>query len=135
IITSAGKNIAPQKIENLAKAFPLINQIVVHGDHRNYLTALLTLDKEQVIRHATDNSILFSEYSELIKHPKIMAIVERTITQLNEELASYETIKKFIILPHEFTIEAGEMTPSLKVRRNVISKKYKSLFDSMYEAT
>ncbi|MBC7693605.1 MAG: long-chain fatty acid--CoA ligase [Methylotenera sp.] len=134
IVTSGGKNVAPQKIENLAKAYPLITQMVVHGDRRNYLSALLTLDREQVLRYANENQILFSEYSELVRNPKIRALVQRLVDDLNSHLASYETIKKFGILPHELTIESGELTPSMKVKRSVINKKYLTEFDRLYTA-
>ncbi len=133
IITSGGKNIAPQKIENLAKSHKLINQLMVHGDRRPYLTALVTLDNEKIVQYANSNHILFSEYSELIRHPKIIALAQRTIDDVNKQLAKYETIKKFMILPQEFTIEGGELTPSLKVRRSFVNRKFKSELDRLYE--
>ena len=132
IVTSGGKNVAPQKIENLAKSQKLFSQFVVHGDRRHYLTALVTLDSDQIIKHASENQILFSEYSELIKNPKIIALVQKTIDDVNKQLASFETIKKFVILPVDFTIEAGELTPSLKVKRSFVNKRYRSELDSMY---
>jgi long-chain acyl-CoA synthetase len=132
IVTSGGKNIAPQKIENLAKSQKLISQFVAHGDRRNFLTALVTLDKDQIIKYASENQILFSEYSELIKNPKILALVQKTIDEVNKQLASFETIKKFVILPVDFTVESGELTPSLKVRRSFVNKRYKNELDSMY---
>jgi long-chain acyl-CoA synthetase len=134
IVTSAGKNIAPQKIENLAKSHPLLNQFVVHGDRRHYLTALVTLDRELVIRYASENQILFSEYAELIKNPKILSWVEKAFDDINRQLASYETVKKFTILPQDFTIDAGELTPSMKLRRSVIERKYREQLDRMYDA-
>lgn len=132
IVTSGGKNIAPQKIENLARSQKIFSQFVVHGDRRHYLTALVTLDQDQVIKYASENQILFSEYSELIKNPKILALVQRTIDELNQQLANFETIKKFVILPADFTIESGELTPSLKVKRGLVNKRYRSELDSMY---
>ncbi len=133
IITSGGKNIAPQKIENLAKSFKFINQFVVHGDQRNYLTALVTLDKEQVVQYANEHQILFSDYAELTKHAKIVAKVQKIIDELNLKLASFETIKRFAILPTEFTVDSGEMTPSLKIKRKVVSDRHKTTLDAMYE--
>jgi long-chain acyl-CoA synthetase len=132
IVTSGGRNIAPQKIESLAKADKLITQFVVHGDRRNYLTALVTLDREKAIRYANENRILFSEYSELIRHPKILSLVQKLIDSVNQDLASFETIKKFIILPNEFSIETGELTPSLKVKRGFVSDRYQGILDQMY---
>ncbi len=85
-----------------------------------------------MIHYATTQQILFSEFSELVRHPKIRALVQKTVDELNSELASFETIKKFMILPHDFTIETGELTPSLKVKRSYINRKYKYELDSMY---
>jgi long-chain acyl-CoA synthetase len=132
IVTSGGKNIAPQKIENIAKTQKLITQFMVHGDRRHYLTALVTLDRDQVVRFANENQILFSEYKELIKNPRILAMVQKVIDDVNKQLSNFETIKKFVILPNEFTVESGELTPSLKVRRSYINKQYTAELDSMY---
>ncbi len=132
IITSGGKNVAPQKIESLAKTHKLISQFVVHGDQRNYLTALVTLDRERIIGYANEKGILFSEYSELIRHPKILALVQSLIDEVNKNLASFETIKKFVILPNEFTVETGELTPSLKVKRRVVNDRYQQMLDQLY---
>ncbi|MCM2279672.1 MAG: long-chain fatty acid--CoA ligase [Oligoflexia bacterium] len=135
IVTSNGKNIAPQKIENLAASHKLIQHFVVQGDRRNYLTALVTLNQEEVIRFANENHILFSEYGELIKNSKILGLIERIVTELNQRLPQFETIKRFIILPNEFTVENGELTPSLKVRRKVIAERYRDQIDSMYRTS
>ena len=132
IVTSGGKNIAPQKIENIAKSQKFVSQFVVHGDRRHYLTALVTLDKDQTLKYAQEQQILFSEYSELIRNPKIIALVQRIIDEVNRSLASFESIKKFVILPNEFTVESGELTPSMKVRRSLINQRYKAELDSMY---
>ncbi len=132
IVTSAGKNVAPQKIENMAKSYKFINQIMIYGDKRNYLTALVVLDKEQTIKYAKDHGILFSEYSELMKNPKILDMVQAMFDDLNAKLASYETVKKFKLLAHEFTIETGELTPSLKIKRKFCSEKYRSDLDALY---
>lgn len=132
IITSGGKNIAPQKIERLAKANSLITEFVVHGNDRAYLTALATLNQPMVEKFAHDNQILFSAYEELVKNPKVLALVQNAVDELNQGLASYETIKKFVILPFELSIEKGELTPSLKVRRKFINTQYKEVLDSMY---
>ncbi len=132
IVTSAGKNVAPQKIENLMKSRKYINQFVVHGDRRNYLTALVTLDREQVIQYAHEHKILFSDFSGLIKHAKIQSLIQKQVDEVNTQLASFERIKKFILLSEDFTIESGDLTPSLKIRRKMITQKYKSELDMMY---
>jgi long-chain acyl-CoA synthetase len=132
IVTSGGKNIAPQKIENLAKTHKWVSQFVVHGDRRHYLTALVVLDKDQVIQYANQNQVLFSEYAQLIKHPKVIQLAQNIVDEVNHHLASYETVKKFMILPQDFTVETGELTPSLKVKRNIINQRYRAELDSMY---
>lgn len=132
IVTSGGKNIAPQKIENIAKSQKLLTHLVVHGDRRHYLTALVTLDRDQIIRFANENQILFSEYKELIKNPRILALVQKSIDEINKYLSSFETIKKFVILPNEFAVESGDLTPSLKIKRSYINRQYIRELDSMY---
>ncbi|MEK7396899.1 MAG: AMP-binding protein, partial [Candidatus Poribacteria bacterium] len=132
IVTSSGKNIAPQKMEGIAKSYVLINQFIVHGDNRNYLTALITLNKEQAIKYATDHQVLFSEYTELVKNPRMIGAMQKIVDDINKHLAKYEKIKRFLILPNEFTVENGELTPSLKFKRSLINKRYKNLLDSMY---
>lgn len=133
IATSGGKKIAPQKIEKLAKTYKYISQFVVHGERRNYLTALICLDKEEIIKYAKKNHILFSEYKDLLKNEKIIRLVQKSIDDLNQSLASYESIKKFTLLPQEFSIETGELTPSLKVKRKFCDEKYKQELDAMYQ--
>jgi long-chain acyl-CoA synthetase len=135
IITSAGKNIAPQKVENLAKTQKFISQFVVHGDKRNYLVALVTVDRDSLVQWAKDNQVLFSKFEELVRNPKVQNLVQKSIDQLNSGLASFETIKKFMIIPQEFSIENGELTPSMKVKRKFITQKYAKELDSLYEAT
>ncbi len=135
IVTSGGKNIAPQKIENLASAQKVISQFVVLGDRRTYLSALITLDRERVIQFANESQILFSEYSELIKNPKVITWVQKMVDEINRPLANFEKIKKFIILPNDFTVEGGELTPSLKVRRTAVHQKYQRQLDTLYADT
>lgn len=134
IITAAGKNIAPQKIESLAQSSPWIHQMVVIGDRRPYLVALLTLNRERVIQAASEKGILFSEYAELIRNPKIISMTHSAVERINAALAKHETIKKFMVLPHEFTVAAGELTPSLKVKRQVVESRYEAEINSLYES-
>ncbi|HVI03775.1 MAG TPA: AMP-dependent synthetase/ligase, partial [Enhygromyxa sp.] len=132
IITAGGKNIAPQRIENLVKTHKLISQCVVHGDRRKFISALITLDPEQLPLYAQQNGLTGS-YVELCKNPKVRAEVERLISESNAELASYETIKKFEILDKDFSIETGELTAKLSVKRKVVNSKYGHIFDGFYD--
>ncbi|MBK9070698.1 MAG: long-chain fatty acid--CoA ligase [Myxococcales bacterium] len=134
IKTSGGKYIAPQNIEGKLKTIsPYIGQVVVHGDKRNFCSALLTLDEEAIRKWATDNGIAATTYAEIVGSPQATALVQEAIDELNSGLAKYETIKKFAILPRDFTIEEGELTPSLKVKRKFGEKKYAAMLDKMYE--
>ncbi len=133
IVTAGGKNIAPQYIENLMKTSPYISQCFVYGDKRKYLTALVTLDYEQVKEYADAHGIRYEKLEDLAKDPQIELLIRKEIEERNKQLASYETIKKFIILPTDFSIETGELTPSLKMKRKVILNKYRDLLDSLYE--
>lgn len=132
IVTSGGKNIAPQKIEKMAKSYPMIAHLVVIGDKKNYLVALITLDEPRVLQYARENHILHSEYAELVKNPRIQALIQKMVDELNAKLASYETIKKFVILPRDFSVESGELTPSLKVKRAFVASRYRTEIEAMY---
>ncbi len=129
IVTSGGKNVAPQKIENLLKANRYISQAMVYGDKKNYLTALITLNPEEVTKFAKAHRI---EESKIFTHPQIEKLISDVIIALNTSLANFETIKKFRILKNDFSIETGELTPSLKVKRKYCSEKYKDVIQSMY---
>lgn len=135
IITSGGKNIAPQKIENRAKTLsPIISDFVVIGDRRKHLSALVTLDRKQLHRFARQENILYSDPEELTRNRKVELEVERLIGLLNQGLARFETVKRFAILPGVFSVESGDLTPSLKVKRSVVSRKYKDVIDAMYQS-
>ena len=133
IITSGGKNIAPQLIENMLKRIPLVSLPMVYGDRRNYLSALVTLDRTETEALAKERGWKYATYEELIRSPEINAEIGNGVDRVNQELARYETIKKFVILPREFTQEDGEITPTLKLKRKPICEKYRRLLDSMYD--
>jgi len=103
LITAGGKNVAPQNIENLFKGAPFISQVMVHGDRKKYLTALFTLDQGEVTAYAKQKGIAHSDFAELTRHPEIVRLVQSIVDDKNRELARYETIKRFIILPHDLT--------------------------------
>lgn len=133
IITSGGKNISPQNIENMIKEIPLVSNVMVHGDKRKYLTALITLDDIETKALANERGIPYATYDELIKNIEIAGIIEKGMDGINKRLAKFETIKKFSILPRDFLQEEGEITPTLKIKRKVIYEKYRGIVDSMYE--
>ncbi len=132
IITSGGKNISPSNIESMLKANPLISQVVVIGDKRSYLTALFTLNAENVLKFAKAQGINETGMPSLSKHRVINQAVSEFVSKINNDLAQYETIKKFAILDRDFSQEADELTPTLKVRRKVVNEKYAAVIEGMY---
>ncbi|MCC6767192.1 MAG: long-chain fatty acid--CoA ligase [Deltaproteobacteria bacterium] len=132
IKTSGGKYVAPQNIENLLKTQLHISQAVVIGDNRKYVVALLTLDFEEVERYAAAAGIELRTRAQAASHPEITALVDREVQHVNKHLASYESIKYFRILEGDFSQETGELTPSLKVKRKVVTERYREVIDQMY---
>lgn len=130
--TSGGKYVAPQKIENMLKTQPLISQAVVIGDLRKYCVGLVTLDPDAVKAWATTQGIELPPAERWPDDPRIGAAVAAEVKAVNDHLASYEQLKYHRILPGDFTIESGELTPSLKVKRKVINEKFRSAIDEMY---
>ncbi len=132
IKTSGGKYVAPQKIENLLKLQPHVSQAVVIGDNRKYCTALITLDQEEVGRWASAQGLRFASPEEMAAHPRVRELIEAEVAAANKELASYESIKYFRILPRDLSTETGELTPSLKVKRKVMAERYRQQIEEMY---
>jgi len=132
IITSGGKNVAPQKIENLFKSDPLFSQFVVIGEGRKFLSALVNINTEEAARIAMQESIPFDEPRELLASEAFLVVVDHHVALLNEQLARYETIKRYAVIEHTFSMETGELTATLKVKRKVIREKYRDLIDAMY---
>jgi long-chain acyl-CoA synthetase len=132
IITGYGKNIAPQNIENVLKTSRFISQALVHGDRQKYLVALLTLDPEEITAWAEEHGISYKNLSELAGNPKVEALIRAEVERLNQELATFENVRKFRILPVDFSIEEGELTPTLKVKRKVVNKKYDKILQELY---
>ncbi|MCX5730297.1 MAG: long-chain fatty acid--CoA ligase [Deltaproteobacteria bacterium] len=130
IKTSGGKYIAPQNLENELKGDPLISQAVVHGDNRKFVTVLITLSEENARKWATEQGI--AEDEPLHANPKVRARIQQAVDALNSKQASYSSIKKFAILEHDFTQERGDLTPTLKVKRKVVTERHKKVLDSFY---
>ncbi len=136
IKTSGGKYVAPQKLEARLKALcPYIGQVVVHGNNRNFCSALVTLDPESFPAWVADQGIAGEGMAEWVTADAVVGMVQTAVDQLNEELARYETIKKFSILEKDFTIEDGLVTPSMKVKRKAVEKTYADVLDGFYVDT
>jgi long-chain acyl-CoA synthetase len=134
IKTSGGKYVAPQIIETQFKAIcPLASQIVVHGDSRNYVTALVALDPDAIKVWAAANEMEGASFGDVARSPKMRATIESFIDQLNAGLGKWETIKKFEIIDRELTVEEGDLTPSLKLKRRAVETRYRSTLDSFYQ--
>jgi long-chain acyl-CoA synthetase len=131
IVTAGGKNVAPQNIENLLKQSPWISQAMVHGDKRPYLVALVTLNVEAMTRFAAETGRP-NDIAALAADSEVRARVQLEIDAVNRRLSSFESIKKFTILPRDFSIESGELTPTLKVKRKVVTERHRAVLDALY---
>jgi long-chain acyl-CoA synthetase len=133
IVTSGGKNVAPQYIENLLISNKYIGQMMVYGDKRKYLTALVVPDFNALSVSLIPQGIVSSDPKELASDPKVYDFLMAQILEKTKNLASYQQIKKIAVLDHELTQDAGEITPTMKVRRKVVTQNYFDLLDRLYE--
>ena len=132
IITAAGKNIAPQVIEQKLKFSPWVSQAIVIGDRRKFVSALITLDEPAVTQFAEQKSIAFESFADLTQHPDILGLIEAHIAEVNAELAGVEQVKQFRILPEDFSVASGTITPTMKVKRKPINERYSTEIEQMY---
>ena len=131
IITAGGKNLTPANIENDLKQSRWISQAVMHGDRRPYPVVLITLDPEEIVQFARENG-LPEDVASLSRDPKVHELIEGVVDEVNRRYAQVERVKRFAILDHDLSQEGGELTPTLKVKRNVVNEKYMDVFDSLY---
>lgn len=134
IVTSGGKNVAPQNIENLLKTCPVVQNVVVVGNRRNFVSALVVPQFEKIEAYAQASGIPFQSREDLVKDPRIVEFVFDRINMATPELASFERIKRIVLLPRDFTIESGELTPTMKVKRNIVEARYQDLIDQVYRS-
>jgi long-chain acyl-CoA synthetase len=133
IVTAGGKNITPQYIENKLKAGPYINDAVVIGDGKKFISSLIMIDEDNVVKYAQDNKIQFSTYKDLTQSPEIIKFIQGEVDAVNETLARVEQVKKFTILPKKLYEEDGEVTPTMKVKRKYINEAFGDLIEAMYK--
>jgi len=131
--TTAGKYIAPTHIENTFLASKYIDQFMVVGDRRMFISALIVPDFEAVKEYADSNNIPYSDEKDLVKNDKIYKLLEDDMIQFQKKLANYERVRKFVLLDRPFTIDSGEITPSMKIKRKIVENKYNDLIEMMYE--
>ncbi|MEQ1875024.1 MAG: long-chain fatty acid--CoA ligase [Bdellovibrionia bacterium] len=132
IKTAGGKFVAPQKLENLLKLNKYVSSVLIHGDKRKYIVALVTLNPENIQAFARERGIDFTNMKDLSQHPQVHGLIREAVAETNNGLASFESIKNFAILPGDFSVDSGELTPSLKVKRKYCDQKYKDNLDRLY---
>jgi long-chain acyl-CoA synthetase len=132
IITAGGKNVAPQYLENLLKFSPYINDSVVIGDGRKYLTALIVIDEENVTKYAQDNKVQFTTFATMTRAPEVISLIQEEVDKVNKQVARVENIRKFKIIDKKLYTEDGEVTPTMKVKRKSINAQFGDLIESMY---
>jgi len=131
--TSGGKYIAPTAIEAQFKTIcPQVSQFLVHGNERNFCVALVALDPEAIVDWANHNGLSGKSYSELTTAPEVNELLQKAVDELNGKLNRWETIKKFVVLDHDLTVESGELTPSLKVKRKVVEDNNREKINALY---
>jgi long-chain acyl-CoA synthetase len=133
IVTAGGKNITPQYIENKLKASIYINDAVVIGDRRKYLTALIMIDEDNVAKYAQDHKIQFSTYRDLTQSPQVIDLIDKEVAAVNQTLARVENVRKFTILPKRLYEEDGEVTPTMKIKRKIVHDTFKDIIEAMYQ--
>jgi long-chain acyl-CoA synthetase len=132
IITAGGKNVTPSEIENELKFSPYITDAVVIGDRRPYLTALIMIDQENVEKWAQDHDVPFSNYASLTRAPEVVELIGGEVERVNKKFARVEQIKQFRLIDRRLTAEDEELTPTMKLKRALVHKKYAALVEEMY---
>ena len=133
IITAGGKNVAPQYLENLLKFSPYINDSVVIGDGRKFLSALIVIDEENVTKYAQDKKVQYTTYATMTRTEEVIALIAEEIDKVNKQVARVENIRKFKIIDKKLYTEDGEVTPTMKVKRKSINAQFGELIESMYK--
>jgi long-chain acyl-CoA synthetase len=133
IITAGGKNVAPQYIENLLKYSPYITDAVVIGDKRKFITALIVIDEENVVKYAQDHKVQYTTFASLTRTEEVIKLITEEINKVNKQIARVENIRKFRLLDKKLYTEDGEVTPTMKVKRKAIAEQYKDIIEEMYK--
>jgi len=132
--TSSGKYVAPVKVETVIGAtIPYVSQVVAVGDGRKYISALLTMDRDNLNKWAARKGLADLSYAELTQHPELRKTLERFIASANAKLERWETVKRFAVLPTELSVDDGGVTPNMKIRRKVVTDMYADVVDSLYD--
>ncbi len=132
IVTAGGKNITPQYIENKLKSSVYINDAIVIGDQRKFVSSLIMIDEDNVVKFAQDNKVQFSTYKDLTQSPEVNELISKEVAAVNATLARVESIRKFTIIPKRLYEEDGEVTPTMKIKRKIIHESFKEMIEAMY---
>jgi len=132
IITAGGKNITPSELENELKFSPYVTDAVVIGDKRPYLTVIIMIDQENVEKYAQDNDVPFSNYASLTHSTEVQELIQAEMDRVNKKFARVEQIKKFWLLDTQLSAEDEELTPTMKLKRKLVEKKYTPQIEAMY---
>jgi long-chain acyl-CoA synthetase len=132
IITAGGKNLTPANLENDLKQSRWVSQAVMHGDRRPFPSMLITLDEEEIVPWARSEGIEDVSIAALARDERVRVLIQGEVDRANDKYAQVEQVKKFLILDHDLSQETGELTPTLKVKRNVVNEKYAREFDALY---
>jgi long-chain acyl-CoA synthetase len=136
IVTAGGKNIAPQNVENMLKAScPYVSQAVMLGDKRPFCVALITVNEEAAAKWAAENGITYNGYKDLVSRPEVRKLIGDAVEAVNAKLASYERIKDFALLDHDFSQETGELTPKMSIKRKVVENRHRDVLEGFYGKT
>jgi len=133
IVTSGGKNVAPQPMENVLVTSKWIEQILAIGDKRKFVSAFIVPSFPNLEAWGKEKELKWETRDELIKLPEVEELYDRVIEESMEGFAQFEKVKRYVLLSQEFTIESGELTPSMKIRRNIVEKKYQDVINQLYE--
>jgi long-chain acyl-CoA synthetase len=135
IVTAGGKNIAPQHLENLLKMDEYISEVMLYGDKQRFISALVVPDFENLERYALSHDILYTDMRGLLEDPEIIRLYEQRFRKVHEEneIPGYEQVKKFILLDSDFSMDDEEVTPTMKLRRKIVTAKYQQQLDALYE--
>jgi len=132
VITSSGKNISPAQVEAALRSSPYLADVMVFGDRRPYLVALVSLQAEELQRFARSVELPTDDFAALLREPSVQKLVDAEVERCNQRLAPFERVRRYRVLPRGLSIEGGELTPTLKVRRREVEERYRPLIEAMY---
>lgn len=133
IITSTGKNVAPTLVENMLKEHHLISQAMLYGDGRSYLVALLTLNQSEAESYAQAHGLSYKNFADLTRRPEIQSLIANIVAGVNARVSSTEAVRKYVVLEHDLSATRDELTPTLKLKRDVVARHYGALLEALYE--